>query len=81
MADNDKRALIRSMLDEALARYGTSIELAAIENSWGDTLTDAEVYAWLKTFLARGTGIEHVGAEVDDFDALDQAFQQHITKH
>lgn len=79
MAD-DVKAHIRKLLDDAMVKYGPSIELAAIEASWGDTLNDEEMIGWLETFLAHGTGLER-DVETDELEDLEEEYQKGLTRH
>ncbi|GLQ53625.1 hypothetical protein [Devosia nitrariae] len=80
MSDDDVKVRIRKLLDEAMVKYGPSIELAAIEASWGDTLNDEEMIDWLETFLAHGTGLER-DVETDDLQELEEEYQKGLTRH
>ena len=54
MADNDVIAEIRRGLDAARAKWGETFDLKLLEQSWRDTLDDAEMLQALRRFDARG---------------------------
>lgn len=81
MADGDVKTRIRKLLDEALEKHGPSIELTAIEDSWGDTLADDEMVEWLEAFIALGSGIERHDHEVEELSEIEDKFQDGITRH
>jgi hypothetical protein len=80
MPDDDVKARIRKLLDEALEKHGPSIELTAIEASWGDTLNDQEVIEALQELINSGSAFEHTD-EVDDLEEIADEFQKGITRH
>jgi hypothetical protein len=63
------RAEIRTLLDQALQKYGPTMEIGAIENSWGVDLDDAQALKIVRRYLETGMLFEHqqVSDDVEQF--------------
>lgn len=75
------KAEIRSLLRQAMEKFGPSIELTAIENSWGDTLNDKETLLELRGILETGSIFDTIDVVSDEIEEMERDPRVRPTRH